>query len=593
MDPYKVEVKFQKDSFDGKPLKRLINLLSLDKKDISLVITYAILGGLIGLSLPLGVQAIINLIALQQQTSSWVVLSFIVAGGVAITGTMVLMQVVIMEALQQRLFARTAFDFAYRFPRLKMESITDQYAPELANRFFDTLNVQKGIPKIVIDLSASALQIIFGLAVLVLYHPFFVFFGITLILLLILMIYFTGKRGLKASLSESKYKYKVVYWLEELGRTMGSFKLAGRTQYPLEKTDELVEGYLEYRRKHFNILHFQIASSIVIKSLATLALLIVGGLLVMDNQMNIGQFVASEIIVIVVLNALEKIVLTMSNIFDVLTGIEKMGNITDLELEDESGMDFQEVLGDSGMSIEIKDLSYQPEPSMPPILKDINIEIKSGERIAITGFNASGKTTLLRILLGLYENYSGSIVYNGIPRKNLNIASLRSYMGDYISDEHLFNATLRENICMGRKDVSLKEVMEICKLVRLDKYVHQLQMGLDTMISSEGTELSQSIIKKIIIARCIVDMPRLVATEPLLDNIETDDKNALINLFADKKYPWTLVAVTRNTKLASICDRVIVMDKGEIIFNGKYNDLMLKPYFYNIFDHAPLIPKSS
>ena len=590
MDPYKVELKIQKDSFEGKPLKRLIWLLSLDKKDITLVIIYAILSGLIGLSLPLGVQAIINLIALQQQTSSWVVLSFIVAGSVAITGTMVLMQVVIMEALQQRLFARTAFDFAYRFPRLKMENITDQYAPELANRFFDTLNVQKGIPKIVIDLSASSLQIIFGLAVLVLYHPFFVFFGITLILLLFLMIYFTGKRGLKASLSESKYKYKVVYWLEELGRTMGSFKLAGRTQYPLEKTDQLVEGYLEYRRKHFNIIHFQIASSIIIKSLATLALLIVGGLLVMDNQMNIGQFVASEIIVIVVLNALEKIVMTMSTIFDVLTGIEKMGNITDLELEDESGMDFKEVVGDEGMSIQIRELSYQPEPSMPQILKDINLDINSGERVAITGFNASGKTTLLRILLGLYENYSGSIVYNGIPRKNLNIASLRSYMGDYVSDEHLFNATLRENICMGRKDVSLKDVMEICKLVRLDKYVHQLEFGLDTMISSEGSELSQSIIKKIILARCIVDMPRFVATEPLLDSIETDDKNALINLLADKKYPWTLVAVTRNTKLASICDRVIVMDKGEIIFNGKYNDLVMKPYFYNIFDHAPLTP---
>jgi ABC-type transport system involved in cytochrome bd biosynthesis fused ATPase/permease subunit len=114
-------------------------------------------------------------------------------------------------------------------------------------------------------------------------------------------------------------------------------------------------------------------------------------------------------------------------------------------------------------------------------------------------------------------------------------------------------------------------------------------MGLDTIISSEGTELSQTIIKKILLARCIVDMPRLVATEPLLDNIETDDRNALLNLLSDKKYPWTLVTVTRNTKLASICDRIIVMDKGEIIFNGKYNDLMLKPYFYNIFDHAPLI----
>jgi ABC-type bacteriocin/lantibiotic exporter with double-glycine peptidase domain len=592
MDNYKVEVKVQKDSFEGKPMKRLFRLLSLDRKDIYLVIVYAILAGLIGLSLPLGIQAIINLIALQQQTSSWIVLSFIVAGGTAITGFMVLMQVVIMEALQQRLFARTAFDFAYRFPRLKMENITDEYAPELANRFFDTLNIQKGIPKIVIDLSASSLQIFFGLLLLVLYHPFFVFFGLILIVLLFAIIYFSGERGLKASLSESKYKYKVVYWLEELGRTMGSFKLAGRTQFPLEKTDKLVEGYLEYRRKHFNIIHFQIASAIVLKSFATLALLIVGGLLVMDNQMNIGQFVAAEIIVIMVLNALEKIVYTIDVIFDVLTGIEKMGNVTDLELEDDEGMDFKEVVGNNGMSIEIRDLSYQPEPSMPPILKDINIDIASGERVAITGFNASGKTTLLRILLGLYENYTGSIVYNGIPRRNINTASLRSYMGDYVSEEHLFNATLKENICMGQKNVSLQDVMDVCKLVRLDKYVHLLQKGLDTVISSEGTELPQSIIKKVLLARCIVDMPRFVATEPLLNNIETDDQNALLNLLSNRKYPWTLVAVTRSTKLAAVCDRVIVLDKGAIIFNGAYRELMNKPYFYNIFDHAPLTAKT-
>jgi ABC-type bacteriocin/lantibiotic exporter with double-glycine peptidase domain len=592
MDTYKAEVKEQKDSFEGKPLKRLINLLSMDIKDVYLVVIYAVLSGLIGLSLPLGIQAIINLVALQQQTSSWVVLSFIVAGGTAITGFMVLMQVVIMEALQQRLFARTAFDFAYRFPRLKMEKITDQYAPELANRFFDTLNIQKGIPKIVIDLSASTLQIFFGLIMLVLYHPFFVFFGITMIILLFLVIYSTAKPGLKASLKESKYKYKVVYWLEELGRTMGSFKLAGKTQYPLEITDNLVAGYLENRRKHFSIIQIQIGSAIALKSLATLSLLIVGGILVMENQMNIGQFVASEIIVIVIMNAIEKIVLTMDTVFDVLTGIEKMGNITDLELEDDEGMDFKEALVDGGISIETKELSYQPEPSMPPILKDVNISIKSGERVAITGFNASGKSTLLRILLGLYENYTGSITYNGIPRRNININSLRLYMGDYVSEEHLFNATLKENICMGRTDVSLQDVMEICKLVRLDKYVHQLSKGLDTMISTEGTELPQSIIKKIILARCIVDMPRFVATEPLLNNIETDDQNALINLLVNKSYPWTLVAVTRNMKLASVCDRVIVLDKGSVIYNGSFKGLMLEPYFYNVFDHAPLTPKN-
>jgi ABC-type bacteriocin/lantibiotic exporter with double-glycine peptidase domain len=583
-DIYKVELKNQKDSFEGKPFKRLYNLLSLDRSDIYLVIIYAVLAGLIGLSLPLGIQAIINLIALQQQTSSWVVLSFIVAGGVAITGVMILMQVVIMEALQQKLFARTAFDFAYRIPRLRLENISDQYAPELANRFFDTMSVQKGIPKIVIDLSASALQIFFGLILLALYHPFFGIFGVFIIALLALLIYSTGQRGLKASLSESKYKYKVAYWLEELGRTMISFKLAGSPYYPLEKTDKLVDGYLDNRRKHFKIITIQIIGSIIVKSIATLSLLIVGGILVMENQMNIGQFVASEIIVILVLNAVEKIIFTMDSIYDVLTGIEKMGDVTDLELEEDSGMDFKEIVGSKGISIITKDLSYQPDPSIAPILKNINLDIKEGERIAIVGFNSSGKTTLLRTLMGIYNDYTGSIVYNGIPRRNINIFTLRAYMGDYITDEHLFNDTLKENISMGNNTVSLQDLMDICVKVRLDKYVHQLPKGLDTIINSEGYGLSGSIVKKIILARCLVDKPKIVCTEPLLHNLETEDKNEFINLLTDKSQPWTLLSITRNKNLASKCDRVIVMQEGSIIYEGNFEGLQEKPYFYSIFD---------
>ena len=303
----------------NRPFRRFMGLLSLDRRDIIYVFMYSVFAGLIGLSIPLGVQAIINLIAMGQTSTSWIVLTFIIAAATALTGFMKLMQFNITELLQQRIFARAAFEFAYRIPRFKLEQIEDQYAPELANRFFDTLSVQKGLPKIVTDLSEAALQIFFGLILLALYHPFFVGFGIVLILLLVAVIALTGGTGLKSSLTESKYKYKVAYWLEELGRTMGSFKLVGYTEYPLEKTDGLVDNYLAYRRKHFAILRWQMISVIILKTVATASLLLIGGLLVINNEINIGQFVAAEIMIIMVLNSLEKIMVSMETIFDVLT----------------------------------------------------------------------------------------------------------------------------------------------------------------------------------------------------------------------------------------------------------------------------------
>ncbi len=572
------------DTHKRHPLKRFFGLLQLDKGDIGYIYIYAVFEGIISLTIPVGIQAIINLIALNQISSSWIVLIFIVSLATAISGGMKLMQHIITETIQQSIFTRSAFEFAYRMPRLRMEEIKHQYAPELANRFFDTLSIQKGIPKILVDLSAASFQIIFGLILLSLYHPFFVFFGFILLLLITIVVVSTFSPGLSTSLLESKYKYKVAYWLEELGRTMGSFKLAGRTQYPLIKTDELVGGYLQYRKKHFKVVKAQIISVVVLKTIATAALLSIGGLLVINNELNIGQFVASEIVIIIILNSLDKIVMGMETVFDLLTAVEKIGLVTDLPLEDESGLDFKEVHCPDGMGIHINELTYILGTHQYKVLDKINLDIKAGERICIAGTSASGKSTLLRIIMGWYDGFEGTISYNDIPRKNINISSLRSYIGDHVSEEHLFHGTIAENISMGREEVSIQDIIHVSKQVNLSTYIKEQPQGFNTMITSDGENLPQSIIKKIILARCIVDTPRLIVTEPLLYSLNADDSKKIIKLLTNRENPWTLIAVSRSAKMAKACDRTIVMDKGQIIFRGSYEILQQQPYFEQLFD---------
>ena len=574
------------NTLTGRPLKRFFRLMQLDRKEIGLVYIYASFEGIISLSIPVGIQAIINLIALNQITSSWVVLIFIVAMATAISGGMRLLQYIITETIQQRIFARSAFEFAYRLPRLRMEAIKDKYAPELVNRFFDTLSIQKGLPKILVDFSAASIQVVFGLILLSLYHPFFLFFGVVLLLLIVIVIYTTFFPGLSASLYESKYKYRVAYWLEELGRTMGSFKLAGRTKYPLEKTDDLVKGYLGYRKKHFQVVKAQIISVVVLKTLATAALLSIGGILVINNEMNIGQFVASEIVVITVMNALDKIVMGMETIFDTLTAVEKIGTVTDLSLESDKGLDFKEVQCPKGMSIDIKDLSYVLGQQKYKVLNNINLSIAQGERICVVGTGVSGKSTLLRIVMGWYDGFSGTISYNDIPSKNINIASLRSYIGDHVSEEHLFHGTIAENISMGRAEVSTQDIMDVCEKINLMGYIKDQPAGFNTIVTSDGENLPQSIIKKIILARCIVDTPRLVVTEPVLYSLNSEDSRRIIQLLTDRSNPWTLLAVSRSAQMAKACDRVVVMDKGSIIFKGDYESLQQQPYFDQLFDDA-------
>lgn len=238
------------------PVQRFFRLLGNERKDIGYIYLYAIVIGLITLSLPLGVQAIINLISGGMVFSSVYLLLFIVIGGVLISGVMQIIQFTLVETLQQRIFAKAAFEFTYRVPRIKSESLLGYYPPELMNRFFDILTVQKALPKILIDITGAILQILLGIMLLSFYHPFFIAFGFLTILIISLIIYFNGPKGLQTSLVESKYKYKVAQWLEDIARSLYTFKLSGTGNLPMEKMDGLVNSYLLYRKKHFKILRF-------------------------------------------------------------------------------------------------------------------------------------------------------------------------------------------------------------------------------------------------------------------------------------------------------------------------------------------------
>ena len=339
------------------PLQRFYNLLALDRKDVYQIFFYAIFAGLISLSLPLGIQAITNLIQSGRVSASWIVLIVLVVFGVALTGVLSLMQLRITENLQQKIFVRSSFEFAARLPKIKMEELYNSYPPELANRFFDTMTIQKGTSKLLIDFSAALLQIVFGLILLSLYHPYFIMFGILLFFLLYFIFKFSFKSGLETSLKESKFKYKVAGWLQEMARNNFSFKNDLNYNYGLQKNNNLVADYLTNREKHFNVIKSQFTQLIIFKMIITASLLSMGGFLVLSQQMNIGQFVAAEIIILMVINSVEKIIVGLETFYDVLTSIEKIGQVTDLELEEEAT--FKGDMCYANISLETENLTFK------------------------------------------------------------------------------------------------------------------------------------------------------------------------------------------------------------------------------------------
>lgn len=565
------------------PVRRFFKMLELDRKDITYIYVYAIFAGLITLSLPLGIQAIIGLIAGGAMSSSIYMLIGIVTIGTALTGILKIMQLTVSETLQRRIFTRSSFEFAYRIPRFKLENLRQEYPPELVNRFFDTLTIQKGLPKILMDFSSAILQILFGLILISFYHSFFVFFGIILLFVLSVIFYFTGPAGLKTSLVESKYKYKVAHWLEELARANTTFKLSGDRDFAMKKADVLVGSYLESRKKHFRILLFQYGNIVAFKTLVTGALLILGSILVIDNQINIGQFVAAEIVVILIMSSVEKLILSMETIYDVLTGLDKIGFVTDIGLDNEDGIRFEEVDTGKGMKVEFQNLNFKFEDDEDRTLKDINLVIEPGEKVCVTGYNRSGKSTLVQMIAGLYADYEGGLIYNEVPQRNFNLSDLRRYVGDSTSEEDIFRGTLLENIRLGHDEVTISDVLEVAKNMDLMPFIQQQPEGLDTHLVPGGRNIPGSIREKIILARSIVANPRILVMDKIFPNIKKEEREQIIDYMLDQRHKWSMLVVTDNPYFASQCDKVIVMRKGRIIIEGTYEEIKKTEHYKKIF----------
>ncbi|SMC43856.1 peptidase domain-containing ABC transporter [Cellulophaga tyrosinoxydans] len=543
--------------------QRLIGLLKLDKRDILQTFYYAIFAGFVNLTLPLGIQAIINLIQGAQISSSWIILVVLVTGGVAFGGLLQLMQIRIIENVQQKIFTRASFEFAYRFPKIKMSELRDYYPPELANRFFDTLNVQKSLSKALLDFPAALLQIIFGLLLLSFYHPFFIVYGIMLLLLIYVVFKFTARRGLETSLQESKYKYKVAHWIQEVARALVSFKLSGKTSHALNKNDLLVAEYLEARESHFRILVIQFIQMIGFKVLVTAGLLVIGGLLVLNQEMNIGQFVAAEIIILLVITSVEKLIRGLETVYDLLTSLEKLGQVVDKELEPQDG---ETPLNDAmDLTVEVSAVSYKPQGAKIKVLDDISLTISPKSTTLIMGTNGSGKTTLLRLISGLVAPSQGTIYINNVSLENIYPNHYRSFIGQSLTEESPFEGTILNNITFGDSTISEKDLYWAIEKVRLTKFVKQQPKGIHTMLFPEGQQIPFNVAKKIVLARAIVRKPKLLILKEPLDQLDEIEALEIMDFLVEKTNPWSVLIVSHDEKWLKRVDHIITLEDGKIV----------------------------
>ncbi|MEY3432600.1 MAG: hypothetical protein RL131_536 [Bacteroidota bacterium] len=560
----------------GRSVRRFFEVIRLEKKEVSAIYFFAILSGLIQLSLPLGIQAIINFAqaAVGQSklpASMWLLIVLVVLGVLA-AGVLQVGQMRVVEKIQQRIFARYSLEFAFKIPRFKAKDTDPFHLPELVNRFFDTVSLQKALSKLLLEVPLAMIQILFGLILLSLYNPVFIILGILLLTILYVVLYYTSKPGLAASFRESGYKYDLASWIEELARTYKSFKVGSRHNLHLKKTDQILGGYIDARTEHFYVLKFQYWSLIVFKLLITAAMLIIGALLLIDQQLNLGQFIAAEIVIITVLAAVEKLILSLDKAYDVLTSLEKLNVVTEQTLETSGNLEFRKI--PEGISIEASNLAFGYTDNSKT-LENIQFKITPGSKVCVMGVLASGKSTLLDLLTGCLEPDEGSLLVNGIPVKNYELESYRKEIGVFYHDQDIFEGSLIENITMGNDSISIDEIMQLLDIVGLKNYISNLPNGFESELKPGGKGLSSLISKKILLARAFAGSPSLLVLDEPFEMAAGDHGSLILKYLLGLKNT-TVVVATGDMNYARSADQLIYMENGKIKYIGKPDEVEKK-----------------
>ncbi|TXT34589.1 MAG: ABC transporter [Chitinophagaceae bacterium] len=401
--------------------KKILALLKLDKKDVSAIYVFALLAGLVQLAMPLGIQTIISFVMAGSISTSIVILIALVLVAVFLNGLLQVRQMQVTEKIQQKIFVRYSLEFADRLPKMNIEKLDNYYLPELVNRFFDTVSLQKGIEKLLLDIPAAIIQILFGVVLLSFYHPVFIGFGAVLLIILYLILRYTMPAGFDASIEASDQKYATAAWLEEMARVIKTFKYSRGTSLNIEKTDRIVDKYLFARTNYFKVLLTQYWSLISFKLVITAAMLIVGAVLLVDQQINIGQFIAADIVILSVIASVEKLIVNLDKVYDVLTSVEKLSKITESEIETQGTIQLAE--NTTGVSIVFNQVNFGYS-NTSHVLNNINCTIESGQKVCIMGESGSGKSTFLRLLTGAFKNFEGSILIDYMPMGNYTLDSI-------------------------------------------------------------------------------------------------------------------------------------------------------------------------
>jgi ATP-binding cassette subfamily B protein len=551
--------------------KRLWQLLEPSYQDIGLVFLYTLFIGVFFLAVPLTAQGLVNALASGVFNQPILILGGAMLVGLLIAGFLRVIQLHLVELIQQKVFIHTALRVSKQLLTVNESAFQQRYAPEVLNRFFDVVTIQKTMAKLLLEGPASMLQIILGMALISIYSPWFILFNVAFILggVIVLLL---GKGGYASSVLESVKKYRVAQWLEEMGQSRISFKMSGSPNSLNEKTDQLLLDYLKHRQDHFSIVIRQSTANFLLEAITTSGLLILGSILVMNGQLTLGQLVASEIVILLILSASDKLVAYLESVYDLFTAVDKVYQVLELSQEESEGRLLPENSG--GFHVQCNQIMFGYN-NHHPVIQNLTLELLPNSHSSVVGPSGMGKSTLAGLVCGLYPAQQGEILINGINIKQLDLKALRKSVALVSNGYELFEGTVEENILLGlsKDEIPQGALDRAIQITLMDRDIEQYPEGLNHIITTTGMNISLGQRHRILLARAILLQPNLLILDEAMTGMDERTKLTILeNLFAPENN-WTILNISHDAEIVQRTDYVYLIANGTIVESGLPDEL--------------------
>jgi len=531
-------------------------ILQKEKRFFTATIIYGIFIALLSLALPISVQLLINSVAFTALLQPVIILGLVLFMLLAFSTALNSLQVYITEMFQRHFFSRFSFEIVNKLIYANHRQFEESNQTEFINRFFDVVNVQKTVPKILTKTFTLMLQSIVGLILVAFYHPALLILSFSIIVATYLVWNYFARSSFVKKFHTSKRKYDMASWFEDIARNNILFKSQIGQAYAKFKTNFIANQYLTERKQYFQQMFWQVTLTFALCALGNAILLIAGGYLVVKGQLSLGQLVASEFIMSVVLYNIAQLGREFEYFYELGSSCEKLSQFYNIPSE-KNNKHLQQLPEDFTINFEAVNVNYFQRQF------NFNICFTAGKKYLLTTENLSAQKLLIELMFSLYKPDSGSIEIGNCNIDNLDIYQLRNKIA-IIDNGSFIDGTVYEYLTFNNSKISSKKVNEVLEAVGINQALNRFNSNVSLQLIPSGWPFSESEKIMLRVAKAMISEPKIIIISEVLDMLTLKMRNQILQF----------ISTTNTTLLYFSNRRDHMIDFDQYLFVGSQKTLI-------------------